>query len=98
MGYVYEGKYEKRICSSFSMQFILYGAAANENIPAKLHPSHLWLTVWLLICSWTCYNQSSASRAGGKTTAGPMNDPDSPNFKITPEDFKWRMKSVYIEL
>lgn len=46
----------------------------------RLHPSHLWLRVWLLICSWTCCNQSSASRAGGKTTAGPMSDPDSPNY------------------
>lgn len=36
MGYIYEAKYEKRICSIFSMQFILCGAAANENLPAKI--------------------------------------------------------------
>lgn len=62
-------------CSSFFMVL-----QQTKIFQQKLHSSHLWLPVWLLICSWTCYNKSSASRAGGKTTAGPMNDPDSPNY------------------
>lgn len=52
----------------------------SENTPAKITSIPPLAHIWLLICSWTCYNQSSAMRAGGKSIAGPMKNPDSPNY------------------
>lgn len=80
MHYVYEGKYEKRICSICSTQFIPYGAAANENIAANITSTPPLAHSLIANLFLNFYNQPSASKASGKTTARPMNDPDSPNY------------------
>lgn len=99
MGYIYEGKYgAKGMKKEFvpSLQYTSYCVVPQQGkiFWQRLHPSYPWLTVWLLICSWTCRNQSSASRAGGKTTVGPLNDPDSPIYSSkTPQEILSEVKT-----
>lgn len=85
---------EKIICSFSSVRAYCVVPQQGKTLWQKLHPSYLWLMIWLLMCSWTCCNQSSASRACEKTTVGPLSDPDSPIYSSkTPQETLSEMES-----